>query len=255
MTRAAAHLAVALLAAALLAPPAAAGAAVSRPVVAVLYFDYGGERKDLGVLRKGLAQMLISDLAALDAIELVERNRLEAVSDELARARSGGMDRRSTARLGKLLGARYLVLGDYFDLMGTLRIDARLVEVETGRVVQSVGAQGTEADFLSVQRTVADALLGALRAEPLPRPPKAKRRPRPKRKPKEGTGASSPAPQPAPPPSRPKILELATAVRYAEALDAQDRGDAAAARGGLEAVLAKQPDFGLAAADLARLIQ
>ena len=46
-----------------------------KPTVAILYFDYTGKDDELAMLRKGLAQMLISDLSALDAVQLVERNR------------------------------------------------------------------------------------------------------------------------------------------------------------------------------------
>src|SRR5215467_13039256 len=118
--------------------PWARARADQRPTVAVLYFDYSGKSADMSVLRKGLAQMLISDLSTLDGVKLVERDRLEEILAELKLGQSGKIDPASAAKVGKLLGARYMVLGGYFDLMETLRADARVVEVETGKVVQSV---------------------------------------------------------------------------------------------------------------------
>src|SRR6185295_17335653 len=133
-------------------------AAEPPPTVAVLYFDYTGRDPDLEVLRKGLAQMLISDLSAADNVRIVERDRLEDVLAELKLQSTGKIDPKSAARVGKLLGARYLVLGGYFDLQGVLRVDARIVEVETGRVLKSFGANGKPGDFLPVEQQTAGEL-------------------------------------------------------------------------------------------------
>src|SRR5947207_3205782 len=70
--------AVALIAGLLVAAPALA----AKPTVAILYFDYDKD-DDLAQLKKGLAQMLISDLAGHDKVTLVERARLQDVLAEL----------------------------------------------------------------------------------------------------------------------------------------------------------------------------
>jgi len=133
-------------------------AAEPPPTVAVLYFDYTGKDQELEVLRKGLAQMLISDLSGTDTIRVVERDRLEDILTELKLQGSGKIDPKSAAKLGKLLGAKYLVVGGYFDLQGVLRVDARIVDVETGRVVKSFGTNGKPGDFLPVEQTMATNL-------------------------------------------------------------------------------------------------
>lgn len=217
------------------APPASEG-----PTVAVLYFDYSGEDDSLAVLRKGLTQMLVSDLTALGGLRVVERERLEEVLAELELSKSRKIDPATAARLGKLLGARYLVMGSYFELLGTLRADARVVEVETGRIVGSFGGHGKPGEFLEVEqklgRSLGEALTATLALPPEPHEPQpktaARRRPKP-----------------------PKRLATKTAVRYSKALDAKDKGDLKEARKELEATLAEQPDFQLATAELDRLIQ
>jgi len=228
---------VALVLALGLSSPAAAD---RLPTVAVLYFDYDGKSEELTVLRKGLTQMLVSDLSDVDGVDLVERGRLQDLLEEQDLARSKRFDKSTALRVGKLLGARFLVLGRYFDLLGTLRVDARVVEVETGRVVRGVGGSGKMDDFLAVEQKLAGDLRGVL-ASALPPPPKD--RPRPKKKrPKKKAKA-------------PKRLKASTAVRYSRALDASDRGDAAVAKKELEAVLEEQPDFTLASLDLAALVK
>lgn len=223
----------------LLLPGSAARAANdTRPTVAVLYFDYSGKSADMAVLRKGLAQMLISDLSTLDGVRLVERDRLEEILAELKLGQSGKIDPASAAKIGKLLGARYMVLGGYFDLMDTLRADARVVEVETGKVVQSIGAQGKPQDFLSVEQTLSGALAKILtsktRAMAPPTSPPSKT-------------ASKVAP--------PRQLKVATALRYSKALDAIDKKDKTTAKQELAEVVKEQPDFKLAQLDMDKLIQ
>jgi TolB-like protein len=243
-----------LLALALLSPLTAL--ADQRPTVAVLYFDYSGKDPEMAVLKKGLAQMLISDLSSLDQVRLVERDRLEEILAELKLGQSAKIDPQSAAKVGKLLGARYMVLGGYFDLMETLRADARVVEVETGKVIQSTGASGKAQDFLTVEQQLSGALAKILaeKTSPLPREPGKVEKPiAPPKVPmqKGGIEGSKTAVRPAPP----KALTIKTAVKYSKALHAIDRGDKEGAKKELQAVVKEQPDFRLATLDMDRLIQ
>jgi TolB-like protein len=227
----------AALALSLLVMPLVAHAAPdNRPTVAVLYFDYSGKDADMAVLKKGLAQMLISDLSALDGVRLVERDRLEEILAELKLAQSGKIDASTAAKVGKLLGARYMVLGGYFDLMDTLRADARVVEVETGKVLQSTGAQGKPQDFLGVEQKLSEAIGKILSA-------------------KATAAAVAPDEPKKAAPLPPKALKVKTALRYSKALDAKDRGDKATAKKELAEVVKEQPDFRLAKLDIDKLIQ
>lgn len=230
----------ALAAAMLLAAGAAHAESETAPArtltVAVLYFDYGGKDAALEPLRQGLAQMLISDLTSLDGVKVVERERLQDVLKEQQRGASGKLDARTAARIGKLLGARYLVLGSYFDVLNSFRADARLVDVETGEIVKSLGANGKADDFLVLEQSLADGLRAAMAALPKP----------------AGAGPSGP-PRPAPKP--PRKLKTKTAVTYGRALMALDSGDRKRARTLLQNVLQDQPDFALASRDLDRLIR
>ena len=236
-------------------PAADAPRAPAATTIGVLYFDYGGKNAELEPLSKGLAQMLISDLAAVETIRVVERERLQAVLDEQKLGRGGKIDGRTAARIGKLLGARYLVLGTYFDAMGAFRADARLVNVETGQIVKSIGANGKAEDFMSLEQTLAEGLCKA--AAELPPPPAGAGRKEP------GGGhtagehgvAKPPVPPPRKPPKPPHGLKASTAVTYGKALAAADVGDRKQATSLFKSVLADQPDFELAQRDLDKLIQ
>jgi TolB-like protein len=213
-----------------------------RPTVAVLYFEYSGKDPQMGVLRKGLAQMLISDLSNVDAVRLVERDRLEEVLAELKLAQSGKIDPQSAARVGKLLGARYMVLGGYFDLMQTLRADARVVEVESGKVLQSTGATGKPEDFLGVEQKLSEGIARILSEKTTLLPKQATQQ---QKGAVEGPRRVDP----------PKQLKTSTALKYSRALHKLDGGDREGARTELQAVIKEQPDFRLAALDMDKLMQ
>lgn len=135
--------------------PAWAGA------VAVLYFDNQGN-PDLEPLRVGLTQMIVTDLASDPKIEVVERTRIQDLLDELKLGHSGRVDPATSARIGQLVGAEYLVLGTYFELAGTLRIDARLVRVQTGEIVAAAGRSGATTDLLGMEKSIAASIAAAL---------------------------------------------------------------------------------------------
>ena len=204
-----------------------------KPTVAVLYFDYGGKKPDLEPLREGLAQMLITDLADLPEIHVVERARLKAVLEEHDLRKSGKVDAASAARVGKLLGAHELVLGSFFDLGGSLRVDARVVEVETGKVVRSVGVNGPAADFWNLERDLAAKLADTMRTA----------------LPATFEHAAVLAPKP-----RPPKVAADTAATYGRALAAADAGKKAEARGLLTKVVQEAPGFTLAKQDLNALL-
>ena len=237
-----------LIAAALAMPMGTARAAAPPPPapVAVLYFDYSGPDEELAQLRKGLAQMLITDLSGEERLALVERLSLESVLGELQLQQTRAIDKASAVKVGKLLGARYLVLGGYVTRGETLRIDARVIRVETGVVVRAIGVNGKADDFLALEGLLAaqlqKVLVEAHLADPIVPGKKA-----PSLAP--GTRAERSAH------ARPARLRSRTAARYGKALDLADRGARKEAQAELEAVLLDEPEFGLAKSDLARLVQ
>lgn len=216
----------------LAAPWRALAAAPAPPTIAILYFDYSGKDDQMALLKKGLAQMLISDLAGSDAVRIVERDRLQEILAELKLEQSAKIDPASAAKVGKLLGARFMVLGGYFDLGGTLRIDARVVEVETGKIVNSAGVNGKVDDFLDLEQKLSGKI-GEILATQLKLPEKVH-------------GART---------KPPSHLAARTAVLYSRALAEKDRGDKTHARETLVAVVKEQPDFELAKVDLDKLMQ
>src|SRR5690606_13882782 len=88
----------------------------------------------------------------------VERVRLEEVLTELELGRTSKIDRASAVRVGKLLGARYLVMGSYFDFKDHLHVAVTIVSVETGAVVGGVRDRKKTEDFWALEQHLAAEL-------------------------------------------------------------------------------------------------
>ncbi len=112
----------------------------AKKTIAILYFDNNSiaDRDKLEPLKKGLADMFITEFSKIGAFEVVERERLEQITSELALQQTGVMDASTVQELGKLLGARYLVFGGFVNMFGgKMRIDLRIVEVESGLTIRA----------------------------------------------------------------------------------------------------------------------
>ena len=110
----------------------------TRGTVAVLYLENNSlmDKASLDPLQKGLTDMLITELSKIEGLKVVERAKLQALVDEQQLGLSGLVDPATAQRVGELLGAQTLVMGGFikgFD--GKIRMDVRLVEVETGRTL------------------------------------------------------------------------------------------------------------------------
>ncbi len=135
-----------------------AAAAKNRPVVAVAEFKNAAYaywwRTGVGW---ELADMLTNELAATGKFDMVERSKLSHVLREQDLGASGRVSQQTAARIGKLTGAQYLVMGKVTsferDVQGSggglsfkgislggkkesayIAVDLRVVDTTTGRI-------------------------------------------------------------------------------------------------------------------------
>jgi len=131
-----------LLFLALLAWAPAADAQDTRPGIAVLPFEnggsYGQDKENFDALERGIAGMLISELSRNPAARLVDRENVQRLLDEQNLGADGRVDAATAAKIGKLVGARYMIMGGFVDLYGRFRVDARIVDTETSEVIKVV---------------------------------------------------------------------------------------------------------------------
>jgi hypothetical protein len=104
--------------------------------VGVLEFE---EKNELEVDNAGVVipEILVSELKRIDAYELNERVYLRQTLEEQKLQMTGAIDEETAAEAGKILGLEGIVVGSAMRVGNTTTISGRLVEVETGRIVES----------------------------------------------------------------------------------------------------------------------
>ncbi|HNW60618.1 MAG TPA: CsgG/HfaB family protein [bacterium] len=118
--------------------------------LAVLDFENNSlkDKAEMDPLCKGLSDMLITELSKVQAFQIVERANLQQILEEMKLGQSGMIETSAAQEVGKMLGAQNLILGSFMKMLdGKLRIDARLVEVESGKTLMAEEETGSPNDL------------------------------------------------------------------------------------------------------------
>src|SRR3954469_8927128 len=109
-------IALALIAVAAALPSVVRAQAAKQPVIAVLYFDnnsIGKDRADFDGVGKGIADMLITDMASNPSVKIVDRSQIQSLLTEQNLTKSKTIDPQTAVRLGKIIGAQYMITGGF----------------------------------------------------------------------------------------------------------------------------------------------
>ena len=186
--------------------------------IAILYFDNGSDNAELSRLRKGLADMLISDLSKIKMLNVIERARLEEILKEQKLNNSKEFDASTASKVGKLLGVQYILTGAFFDIMGSMRMDARIIDVETGKIIKSEGIDGPTTTFFDLEKKLVVKIAGGLNVDLAD----------------ANTSTAS---------EKQTSLSYETSLLYSDGLNQLDKGEKAKAIETFKKVLQKNPDF------------
>lgn len=257
------RVAAALVSLAMIAP--AVAAAQAKPVLAVLYFDnnsIGKDHADYDGVGKGIADMLITDMASNPNIRIVERERIQSLLVEQNLTRQGTIDPQTAIRLGKIIGAQYMITGGFMsDGRGTYVLTARAINVETSAIMNPVrlsskgddvlGLIGqlstklnTEMKLPALQVGQAGGAGGAMAAAQPMEQPKAEQKPAQmaEQKPVQKAEPARAETRVARAESRPAgKMDMRTAMLYSKALEEEDAGNRTKAVELYKQVVAKFP--------------
>jgi TolB-like protein len=131
--------------------------------LAVTPFAVSSSDTLIAPLAYGLADILITDLQRSGQLQIVDRLQLDALLREMQLAEAGRVDPATAPRVGRLVGARRLVIGALSQLPGgRLAIDARIADVAAATVRPAVSASAPLADILAAEKELAIRVLGQL---------------------------------------------------------------------------------------------
>ena len=198
-----------------------------RATFAVLPFQneqsFGLAPETYVALEAGLAQLLASELARSPGGQLADRGKTgEALGKRTVPPTR--IDAASAQRIGGLVGARYVVLGNFVDAYGKIRVNARIVDASSGQFLKAVSNDDPKLQTRDQLHRAVQSLARKILAElGLPAPA-------------EGPAVPTPA-----------------VVAFSQGLAAEEAGDRAAAAKHFQAALDAAPGFADAKEGAARV--
>lgn len=135
------------------------------PAAAISVIPFSAPPTDsiLRPLGYAVADLLVSDLARSPALTVVERERMDAILRELDLVEQGRVEPQTAPRVGRLVGARRLVIGD-LQASGSDQyvVRARIVDVIAGTVAEVTTASAPLARLFDAQAELAIRVYEAL---------------------------------------------------------------------------------------------
>lgn len=189
--------------------------AAGKPSLAVLYFDNNTKSEDLEVMRKGLADMMVTDLVAWDGVAVVERDKFESVVAELKLQRTKFFDQSTAVKIGKFLEAQYLLTGSMAISGQKLILDARLLDTSKNQVVVTARADGPKDDVFPIEQELVERIAAGIDLKV------------------KNEGARKKA----------KVPSLEALLAYSKAIDLTDQGKMEEAEAAFAALVSKSPMF------------
>jgi TolB-like protein len=142
-----------------------------RPTLGVVAFTNAAmrDRADWESQRQGIAELVTTMLRYHPGVVVLEREQLQPLLKEQDLGASGRVEPETAARIGQLLGAKYMLLGTIsVDPRNRLRLAARAVDVETSRVLQGEMVDGDADDVMVLVDRLTERLPRSLSLPPLP---------------------------------------------------------------------------------------
>lgn len=196
--------------------------------VAVMPFQYVGSNEDIRPVSRGLTQLLITDLSKLSQLQLLEREQVQALVDEMALTEANRVDPATGARSGRLLRASRVVQGSVQDNPGRaeVKVDAAVVDARDAKIVATGSGQDKLQELFALEKQILFRLVEQMGITLTP----ADRR------------ALSERP----------TADLQAFLAYSRGLESEDRGDWAAAATNFSTAVARDPNFRAAKAKEAK---
>jgi TolB-like protein len=177
------------------------------------------EPERLAPMSRALAHIFMGHLKAADRLIVVDRELLGIILNEIDLNQTDAVDRATAVRIGRVLGAHSILGGSFMNFNGELSIQARLIEVETTKVLLADDAKGKLKAFQGISTTLAEKILKSLDIQI-----------------EKGAFEGSSA----------WTNELEALLETAEGNDLFDRGELLEAREKYEEALQYDPNYGLA---------
>lgn len=112
-------------------------------VIAIVNFRNTSNNTDLDYLEDSIPESIITSMAKSGQLEIVERSRLRDAIKEMELGMSGVVDEKTAVEVGRAVGASAILVGSYVAIGSMIQINARLIDVETSKIIKADSKRGT----------------------------------------------------------------------------------------------------------------
>ncbi len=144
-------------------------ASEEKNALAVIYFQNKTGRSELDPLQKGITLMLITDLSKVSGLQVIERVRLQALVEEMGLGTTGLVVPETAPRVGRLLGAHWIVGGDI--LKGQpdqFKLESSPLEVPTEKILGRPMTEGKLEETFRMEKELLFDIVKLLRVDVKP---------------------------------------------------------------------------------------
>lgn len=111
--------------------------------------------KSMSWLEVGIAESVSYKLRNIQDYIVIDRVNVDKVVNEVQLGQSGLLDDTKAKKAGKALGADIIVVGSYMKSNNRIRINAKLIEVESHKILKQVQADGVLDNIFELQDEIA----------------------------------------------------------------------------------------------------
>jgi TolB-like protein len=134
--------------------------------------SFGLDQQSLGALGGGIAQILASDLAQSPGGTAAARSATAGAVRSQALGQNARIDAATAAKIGQVVGARYVIMGNFVDYYGKFRLNVRVIDAQTGAIVKGFSnedpAMQDRDQIYLITHAIAQRILAELRLPPAP---------------------------------------------------------------------------------------
>jgi len=124
--------------------------------IVVADFDVFLIEKEYGAI---VSEVLVSKLSSDGTVRVIERSKLNKIIEEMSLAQTGLINPEDAVKTGKLAGANRMVVGSVGKLGVEYVVNARIINVETGRVIKGFSLSGTNESDISAMTSSMSLLI------------------------------------------------------------------------------------------------
>ena len=130
------------------------GAQAPGNTVAVLPFKCSCADTTLLPLERGMAELVVTDLSRSSNLRVLERERMQAIADEISLSRGAQVDAATATRAGKLIAAGRILNGQILAPSGQqINLTSAVVNTNTTVVESNPAAAGTMNAIFDIEKT------------------------------------------------------------------------------------------------------